>query len=102
MITTQDVLARPVNADGHPIHNVGRPERPGDATFTDNVSLPLPNAARGTAGKSLVAAAADHVHPSAALLRIAANGVTVLAPGARVTLAKVKRIPGELFTPGGF
>src|SRR4051794_39009760 len=41
------------------------PHVPGDATKTDNTTVPLANATVGFAGQSLLSAAADHVHPIA-------------------------------------
>lgn len=99
---TRDVLQRPLDAAGNPIGNVGAPRQKGDVTFTDNVSVPSPAAAKGAPGTNLLAAPADHVHPNPAPMRVAASGRTTIAAGARVTLAKVKRAAGEMFPPGGF
>jgi hypothetical protein len=96
----RDILRRPLNADGQPIANLGSPRERGGATHTDNQAVPLPAAGAGRPGQSLLAAPADHVHPST--LRVVASGITTLAPGARVTLAKVLRGPGELFPACGF
>lgn len=101
-----DVLQRDLDVAGHRIRNVGEPEEEGDLTFTDNDSKPQPLGKEAFAGKSRLAAPADHVHPASALgmpMRIAASGKKVfVADGARVTLATFKRKENELFTPGGF
>jgi hypothetical protein len=99
---SEDLLRRTVNANGRRIRNLGPPIQAQDATFTDNATPPAPSGREARAGKSLLAAPADHVHPDPAPLRIAAKGVTTVASGARVTLATVKRQPGELFASGGF
>lgn len=98
----EDVLQRPLDAANNRVRRLGTPTAARDATFTDNASTPKPDAAVGAAGASLLAAPADHVHPSPAPMRIAARGTTTVAAGARVTLATFKRAAGELFTPGGF
>jgi hypothetical protein len=97
-----DVLQRPTDGAGNPIKNLGVPRDAGDATFTDNQTIPTPVAAKASPGSSRLAAPADHVHPAPAPMRIIAQGVTTLAAGARVTLAKFKRGQGEMFSPGGF
>lgn len=98
----RDVLQRPLDAGGEPIKNVGTPSAPNDATRTDNASPPAPLGRKAAPGQSFLAAPADHVHPSTTPMRIAASGTTTVAPGARVTLAIIKRNDGEMFTPGGF
>jgi hypothetical protein len=98
---SQDLLRRVLNASGRRVRNLGAPEEPRDATFTDNSTPPAPAAREARAGKSLLAAPADHIHPESTPFRIAAKGVTTIASGARVTLAVVKRLPGELFPSGG-
>ena len=99
---TRDVQLRPLDASGFPLKNLGAPEARRDATFTDNEAVPAAVARVGRAGASLLAAPADHVHPNPAPMRIAASGRTTIAPGARVTLATVKRGENELFPPGGY
>lgn len=98
----RDVLQRPADASGNQIKNLGTPNDPGDATFTDNATPPVAAAAKAAPGVSRLAAAADHVHPDPAPTRVAASGVTTIAAGARVTLAKFKRAAGEVFPPGGY
>jgi len=101
-MSVSDVLRRDLDASGCVVRSLGLPERPGDATFTDNKSLPRSAGMEAQAGKSLLAAPADHVHPGAVPMRIVAQGVTTVASGARVTLATFKRQPGELFPTAGF
>lgn len=98
----RDVLQHPVDAAGNPIKNLGVPREAGDATFTDNITPPSAAGTTGTPGTSRLAAAADHVHPDPTPMRVAAHGMTTIAAGARVTLAKFQRAAGELFPPGGF
>ena len=99
---SRDVFQRPADAAGNQIKNLGPPTDAGDATFTDNATAPVAAAPRAAAGASRLAAPADHVHPDPVPARIAASGVTTIAAGARVTLAKFKRAAGELFPPGGY
>jgi hypothetical protein len=61
----KDVAQRELDQGGFRISNVGDPQSPGDATKTDNATVPLANATTGFAGQSLLAAPADHVHPVA-------------------------------------
>src|SRR5947207_12374153 len=98
----EDLLRRTLNAAERRVRDLGVPEQERDATFTDNTTPPAPSGREARPGKSLLAAPADHVHPESTLLRIAARGITTVASGARVTLAVVKRQPGELFPSGGF
>jgi hypothetical protein len=98
----RDVLQHAVDAAGNQVKNLGAPTEAGDATFTENVTSPAPIGATASPGASRLAAAADHVHADPAPMRIVARGVTTIAAGARVTLAKFKRGPGEVFPPGGF
>jgi len=60
-----DVAQRNLDQNGHLISNLGDPHAAGDATKTDNATVPLANATVGFAGQSLLAAPADHVHPIA-------------------------------------
>ena len=48
------------------ISNLGTPTAAGDATKTDNTTVPLANAGTGSPGTSLLAAPVDHVHLAAA------------------------------------
>lgn len=98
----EDKLQRPLDAAGQRVRRVGTPAAAGDATFTDNTTVPLADAVDGNPGVSLLAAAADHVHPSLAPMRLVAGGRTTLAQGARVTLATFLRAPNEVFAPAGF
>src|SRR5205814_193184 len=61
----KDVAQRETDQSGFRISNLGDPNAPGDATKTDNATVPQANATVGFAGQSLLAAAADHVHPIA-------------------------------------
>ncbi len=58
-----ETLRTSVDASGHRIVGLGAPAAPADATYVDPVSLPKPDGA-ASPGTSLLAAAADHVHPS--------------------------------------
>ena len=62
---SQDVAQRDLDLSGFRVLKVGDPQAPGDATRTDNTTVPQPNAITGLAGQSLLAAPADHVHPIA-------------------------------------
>jgi hypothetical protein len=101
-MASRDALLRPLDAAGQPIRNLGVPTVAGDATFTDLASVPRPSSVTGSPGTSLLAAPADHAHPSPAPLRVLAKGKTVVAANARVTLATFKRKPNEVIPPGGF
>jgi hypothetical protein len=61
---SRDVARRPLDQGGFRIMNLGDPEKPGDATKTDNRSAPRPASRNGSPGKSLLAAPADHSHPA--------------------------------------
>ena len=61
----KDVARRELDQSGFGISNLGDPHTPGDATKTDNATVPQANATVGFAGESLLAAPADHVHPIA-------------------------------------
>jgi len=61
----KDVAQRDIDQSGFRISNLGDPNAPGDATKTDNATVPQANATVGFAGQSLLAAPADHVHPIA-------------------------------------
>lgn len=60
----KDIAQRELDQGGHRISNLGDPMAAGDATKTDNQSVPKANAGTGAAGTSFLAAAADHVHPA--------------------------------------
>lgn len=60
-----EVLRSDVDADGKQIANLGAPTASQGATYTDNLSVPLPNGV-ASPGSSFLAAAADHVHPNGA------------------------------------
>lgn len=60
----RDVAQRELDQDGRKIVNLGTPEKTGEATFTDNQSVPKPNSGGGSPGTSFLAAPADHVHPA--------------------------------------
>src|SRR5438270_4162750 len=61
----KDVAQRELDQSGFRISNLGSPQSPGDATKTDNTTVPLANATTGSSGQSFLAAPADHVHPIA-------------------------------------
>ena len=75
---SRDVAQRDLDQSGFRISNLGAPQAAGDATATDNKSLPLPDSASGSPGASLLAAPADHVHPAApgsqAMVQIESEG----------------------------
>jgi hypothetical protein len=58
-----DVAQRDLDQAGFRILNLSDPKAPGDATKTDNTTVPLANGVTGIPGQSLLAAPADHVHP---------------------------------------
>jgi hypothetical protein len=59
----RDVAQRELDQAGFRISNLGNPSAPGDATSTDNLTVPLRSRRDGSPGASVLAAAADHVHP---------------------------------------
>jgi hypothetical protein len=61
----REVAQRDVDQAGFRITNLGKPQVAGDATQTDNTTVPLPASGTGAAGKSFLAAPIDHVHPAA-------------------------------------
>ena len=61
---SKDVAQRELDQAGFRISNLGTPTDAGDATKTDNASVPLANAGTGSPGTSLLAAPVDHVHPA--------------------------------------
>ena len=63
---SKDVAQRDLDQASFKISNLGTPTAAGDATKTDNTTVPLANAGTGSPGTSLLAAPVDHVHPSAA------------------------------------
>lgn len=60
----KDVALRQLDQAGFRISNLGTPTDAGDATKTDNQTVPKPNAGTGAPGASFLAAPADHVHPA--------------------------------------
>ena len=63
---SKDVAQRELDQAGFKISNLGNPTAAGDATKTDNTTVPLAGSGAGSPGTSLLAAPADHVHPAAA------------------------------------
>jgi hypothetical protein len=63
---SKDVAQRELDQAGFRISNLGTPTAAGDATKTDNATVPHASSGTGSPGTSLLAAAADHVHPAAA------------------------------------
>jgi hypothetical protein len=59
----RDIASRDIDLAGFRIANLGNPAAAGDATRTDNLRVPRPSGFTGSAGASLLAAPADHVHP---------------------------------------
>jgi hypothetical protein len=64
-MAAKDVAQRDLDQAGFRILNIGAPQTPGEATKTDNTTVPQANGVTGFAGQSLLAAPADHVHPVA-------------------------------------
>jgi len=63
---------------GFRITNLGDPKQSGDATKTDNDTIPVAAFGMGRPGNSFLAAPADHIHPSTgAALQLNADGMTV-------------------------
>ena len=60
----KDVAQRELDQANNRISNLGTPTTAGDATKTDNTTVPRPNAGTGAAGSSFLAAPIDHVHPA--------------------------------------
>jgi hypothetical protein len=63
---SKDVAQRELDQAGFKISNLGTPTAAGDATKTDNTTVPLANSGSGSPGNSFLAAPVDHVHPAAA------------------------------------
>ena len=61
---SKDVAQRELDQAGLRISNLGTPITAGDATKTDNTTVPLPSSGAGNAGSSFLAAPIDHVHPA--------------------------------------
>jgi hypothetical protein len=61
----KDIAQRELDQGGFRISNLGAPTAAGDATRTDNITVPSANAGSGSPGASFLAAPADHVHPAA-------------------------------------
>jgi hypothetical protein len=106
-MAAEDVLARPLNAAEKRVRRLGTPTEVGDATFTDNTSTPNADSGSGSPGTSLLAAAADHVHPASSNsgsgpFRMVLWSTTTIAAGARITIATFSRNPNEVFAPGAF
>jgi len=62
---SKDVAQRELDQAGFRISNLGTPTAAGDATKTDNTTVPLASSGAGSPGTSLLAAPVDHVHPAA-------------------------------------
>src|SRR5215471_6886000 len=63
---SKDVAQRELDQAGFKVSNLGNPTAAGDATKTDNTTVPHAASGTGSPGTSLLAAPADHVHPAAA------------------------------------
>jgi hypothetical protein len=59
----KDVALREIDLAGFRISNLGNAIAAGDATKTDNVHTPLASRGFPSAGGSMLAAPADHIHP---------------------------------------
>ncbi|HEY0714886.1 MAG TPA: hypothetical protein VGF45_19555 [Polyangia bacterium] len=59
----KDVAMRDLDMAGFRIVNLGEPKEEGEFTSVDLEAIPKRSSGRGSPGKSLFAAAADHVHP---------------------------------------
>jgi hypothetical protein len=60
----KDIARRDIDMAGHRIVNLGAPKEEGEFTTVDLESMPKRSGGKGSPGKSLLAAAADHVHPA--------------------------------------
>jgi hypothetical protein len=87
-----DELQRQLSAESFRISNLGTPTTALDATYTDNTTAPSNPAAAASAGASLVASPADHVHQAVHSLHAdaAANlyGDVQLVSGSGITLSQ--------------
>jgi hypothetical protein len=60
----KDVALRDLDMAGFRIVNLGEPKEEGEFTAVDLEAIPKRSSGRGSPGKSLLAAPADHVHPA--------------------------------------
>ncbi|HVT61988.1 MAG TPA: hypothetical protein VHD33_00670 [Legionellaceae bacterium] len=95
-MASADVLQRLLDANGNRIANIGAPTTANDATHTDNTTNPSNPAAAASAGTSLLAAPADHVHQAVHSIKADSNaqlnGDVQLASGSGVTLSQVGQV----------
>lgn len=81
---SKDVAQREMDLAGFRISNLGTPTTAGDATTTDNVHVPLASRRNASAGVSILAAAADHIHP------LQPDLIALSDPGLQVVAAKTE------------
>jgi len=100
-VSAKDLLERDLSAASRRIADLGDPVAPRDATYTDNFTVPLPDALQATPGRSLLAAPIDHVHPAPVAMRLAAFGTSDVPSRTIFLLATLKLEPGEVLLPTG-
>jgi hypothetical protein len=90
---SRDIAQREIDLAGFRILNIGAPQAANDATHVDAQAVPQPPSGTGSPGTSLLAAAADHVHPAQpgtqALLQIGSDDeMEVIGPTEDLVLQK--------------
>ena len=87
-----DVLQRLLDANNNRIAGLATPTTANDATFTDNTTAPVNPAAAASAGASLLAAPANHVHQAVHSVHADANtnlfGDVQLVSGTGISLSQ--------------
>jgi hypothetical protein len=91
----RDVAQRELDQAGLRILNIGNPTSAGDATKTDNTTVPLPASGTGAAGRSFLAAPIDHVHPATAGSGAAAAIVPVDFDGEQEVTGTTEEVVGQ-------
>lgn len=93
----KDVAVRELDQSGFRISNLGTPTDAGDATKTDNQSVPKANSGAGSPGTSFLAAPADHVHPASPATGGAPPIINVDAPGYQKVIGTTEELIFEEF-----
>jgi hypothetical protein len=93
----RDVAERELDQAGFRILNLGNPASAGDATKTDNTTVPQAASGAGSPGASLLAAPADHVHPAPAGGGPSAAIITLTSDRLQVTSGAGEEILVEWF-----
>jgi hypothetical protein len=99
----KDVAQREMDLAGFRISNLGTPTTAGDATKTDNIHVPLASRRDGSAGSSILAAPADHIHPlQADLIALSDPGLQVVAARTEIWFGVVDfdQLVGDLVAVG--